>query len=63
MVDIRDCTWVIDTSKNVSCDMLGTIRTSSGYDLFALRADDGNIYLQTEDNIIPYDKYYFASKE
>lgn len=58
--------WVIDTQK----DIAGTIACVFPSDwvmteqLYVMRNDDIlEFYIQSEDNIIPYDKYYFDKKE
>lgn len=58
--------WVIDTQKSIA----GTIACvfPSNWDaieqLYVVRNDDiPELYIQSEDNIIPYDKYYFDEKE
>ena len=56
MKNIRNCTFVYDRQTSLECELLGVISTSED-DLFAVRSCEYtyNIYLQTEDQLIPND--------
>lgn len=56
MKNIRDCTFVYDLKTSLDCELLCVISTSKD-DLFAVRSClyPYNIYLQTEDHLIPND--------
>lgn len=56
MKNIRNCTFIYDIQTSLECELLGVISTSKD-DLFAVRSCEYpyNIYLQTEDQLIPND--------
>lgn len=56
--------WVIDTKRNLA-PMVACVLpfTEAVQQLYVLVDDDGNHYITGEDSIMPYDKYYFYSRE
>lgn len=49
--------WVIDTKRKTAPMVFAVIE---GIDIaYVLEDDDGDLYLEKESVLIPYDKYYF----
>lgn len=51
--------WVIDIKKRIAPEVVSTIDSAHGT-LYVLYDDEaGDYYITSENNLIPYDKYWF----
>lgn len=52
--------WVIDTKRKISATYVTRINDTEA---ILLVTDDGEYYITSEENLIPYDKYWFDKEE